>query len=98
MKNCPFCDMAVEMNKEMHGKDSQIWKDHLAGHPDGVVDLCMTTEEFDKQRWGVDMKCIYDGKTRDIISVDFPERLVGLSYDGESEVQWVRCENVKLIK
>lgn len=56
----------------------------------------MTQEQFDAQKWKVDMKAIYEEKERDIISVDFPERLVGLSYDGDSEIQWVRCENVEL--
>lgn len=59
----------------------------------------MTPEDFDKQKWGVDMKCIYENVTRDIISVDFPERLVGLVYDSDdTQIQWVRCENIKLIK
>lgn len=98
MKNCPFCDMGVEMNKEMNGKESQVWKEHLAGHPEKVVDFGMTTEQFDKQRWWVDMKCIYDEKERGIASVDFKERLVGLSFELDDEIQWVRCESIKLIK
>lgn len=55
----------------------------------------MTPEDFDKQKWGANMKCIYDDRMRDILAVDFPERLVGLVF--EDSIQWVRCENIKLI-
>jgi hypothetical protein len=56
----------------------------------------MTQEQFDKQEWGVNMKCNYDNLIRDIISVDFQERLVGLSEPQSENIQWVRCENVEL--
>jgi len=56
----------------------------------------MTQEDFDKQKWGVNMKCIYEEKERSIATVDFKERLVGLSFELDDEIQWVRCENIKL--
>ncbi len=56
----------------------------------------MTQEDFDKQRWGVGMKCVYEEKERGIATVDFKERLVGLSLELDDEIQWVRCENIKL--
>lgn len=62
----------------------------------------MTQEQFDKQKWGVDMKCVYDERIRDIVSVDFEERLIGLRpetiFDKGDDISWVRCENVELIK
>jgi len=39
----------------------------------------MTQEQFAKQSWGVGMKCTHKDKTRDIITVDFEEDLVGLA-------------------
>ena len=56
----------------------------------------MTQEQFRNQEWGVGMECTYKGKTRDIISVDFEEDLIGLAADWSDQIQWVRCENVEL--
>lgn len=55
----------------------------------------MTIQEFNKQKWGVGMSCIYQEAERDIISVDFIESLVGLKED--DSIQWVRCENINLL-
>jgi len=56
----------------------------------------MTQEQFRNQKWGVAMECTYKDKTRDIISVDFEEDLIGLTTDWSDQIQWVRCENVEL--
>lgn len=60
----------------------------------------MTNEEFKKTSFGVDMKAMYryDRKIHSIVSVDFPESLIGLKdKQSDSGIQWVRCENVQLI-
>lgn len=57
----------------------------------------MTIEQFDTKKWGAHTKVIYDSVERDVASVDFKEKLVGLSNNFESEIDWVRCENVELI-
>jgi hypothetical protein len=63
----------------------------------------MSIEDFDKTRWGAGMKVTYHGKERDIASVDFQEKLIGLVEDNEigdpdeeSSLDWVRCENCEL--
>lgn len=63
----------------------------------------MTLDQFDKVRWTGNMKAMYrDGKTYDVGSVDFLEQLVGiLGYAAgadENNLQWVRCENVEIVK
>lgn len=61
----------------------------------------MTLDEFDKTRFGANMWVMYKGQKRYVISVNFPERLLGLC-DGKADIEpdewtWVRCENVKVI-
>lgn len=57
----------------------------------------MTLQEFDETKWGAHMQCIYAHKVREVASVNFPERLVGLaSLDEVDEIDWVRCENVTI--
>jgi|GEM_PF-1290407 hypothetical protein len=60
----------------------------------------MTQGEFDAIGWTGQMKCHYKDGTYAIGSVDFEERLVGLSdYCTGADVgdlQWVRCENIEL--
>lgn len=61
----------------------------------------MTQEEFDKTSFGANMDCIYHGERCGIASVNFTERLLGLSADGDDvddDLTWVRCENVEMIK
>jgi hypothetical protein len=58
----------------------------------------MTKEEFDNTKFHADMQCIYKGKTRELISVDFEERLIGLVSESDPDMcDWVRCENINLI-
>lgn len=58
----------------------------------------MTIEEFDDTKWGAHMQCIYAYKVREVASVNFVEKLVGLSSMHEAdEIDWVRCENVKIV-
>lgn len=55
----------------------------------------MTIEEFNKTTFGNGDKVIYNGKTRDILSVDFCEALFGIEDDESPDhgIDWVRCEN-----
>ena len=59
----------------------------------------MTLQQFNNTRFGAGMRCIYKGQTRDIGSVEFEEKLLGLvnEWDDE-ELNWVRCENIELIR
>jgi len=56
----------------------------------------MEKDQFDKQVWKSGMKAKYHGGEFEIATVNFEEQLVGL-WDKE-EVNWVRCENIDLIK
>jgi hypothetical protein len=61
----------------------------------------MTIEEFDKMKWKAGMQvryhCLSKSRTRDVASVNFLEKLIGLaSIDEVDEIDWVRCENVTL--
>ena len=63
----------------------------------------MTIGEFNKAGFGAGMKAIYGGEKYDIISCNFPEALFGLilSDDDPNDLecwQWVRCENIILVK
>jgi hypothetical protein len=59
----------------------------------------MDQTEFDNTSWGAGMICLYNLKERDITSVDFTEHLIGLvNKDDDEMVDWVRCENVELLK
>lgn len=66
----------------------------------------MTLEQFDSVRWMGGMKVEYrDGKIYDVGSVDFEEKLIGISgyavrgdNADDNSLQWVRCENVTLNK
>lgn len=59
----------------------------------------MTFEEFDATRWGVGMLCKYRGDVCHIVSVDFEERLLGLSHRKIMTVvpMMARCESVELV-
>lgn len=65
----------------------------------------MTVEEFNNTKFGARMQVIYRGEAREIVSVDFEEKLIGLNdkfYDPEdpddiAQINWVRCENCKLV-
>lgn len=66
----------------------------------------MTTEEFDSIGWGANMSVEYNGKERKVASVDFNEKLIGLTSlelpdDDEDPddllFDWVRCENCRLL-
>ncbi len=58
----------------------------------------MTRQEFNKSKWGAGMKAAINGSVRDIVSVDFEQKLIGLEIEGDDEnIDWVRCENVELI-
>ncbi len=56
----------------------------------------MTIEEFNNTRFGAKMFCLYRGEEHLIGSVDFDEKLIGLSVPGTDEYTWVRCENITL--
>lgn len=55
----------------------------------------MTIKEFDEKKWFCGDRCVYQGKTYDVASVDFIEKLVGFDHGGEN-LSWVRCENVTI--
>jgi len=67
----------------------------------------MTIEEFDKTSFKAEMKAMYKGEIREIVTVDFEEKLIGFEdpteelFDEEGEsiavINWVRCENCELI-
>ena len=58
----------------------------------------MTIEEFDKMSFKAEMKAVYKQKQYDVVSVDFEEKLIGLSEPWDDEnITWVRCENCELI-
>jgi hypothetical protein len=50
------------------------------------------------------MKCEYKGKEYDIVSIGFEERIIAInelaSFDdnGADDLDWKRCENVKLLQ
>lgn len=57
----------------------------------------MKLEEFDKFQWTSKLTAIYDAREYDIVSVDFKERLVGISdTDDRDDLFWVRCENMEI--
>jgi hypothetical protein len=58
----------------------------------------MTIEEMNKTEFTAGMKVNYKGETQDLISVNFEEHLIGIgnAEDVDSEIDWVRCENVSL--
>lgn len=56
----------------------------------------MTIEEFNKTRWGANMKFAYKGNVFDVTSVNFGEALIGYCTD-DDELSWVRCENIDLL-
>lgn len=68
----------------------------------------MTIEEFDSIGWGANMSVEYNGKEREVASVNFEEKLIGLLPLEELEepdeddymplpFDWVRCENCTLL-
>lgn len=62
----------------------------------------MTKEQFENKRWGKGDQVVYNGEVGNVIQVDFMEGLLALSlrneYRDESDLYWVRYENVELIK
>lgn len=59
----------------------------------------MTLKEFNNTQFGAGMRCIYKGQTRDIGGVEFEEQLLGLVNECDDEERdWVRCENIELIR
>lgn len=55
----------------------------------------MTIYEFDERYWTNGMTCDYGGDLREIVSVDFAEKLIGLkSLTDDGGIDMVRCENV----
>lgn len=58
----------------------------------------MTQQEFDNTRFYADTKAIYKGEVREVVALDFDERLLGLKNEMHpDERDWVRCENVELV-
>ena len=54
----------------------------------------MSSSEFDSIAWSSGMSCNYHGRRFAVESVDFVERLIGISIDDGEPLTWVRCENV----
>ena len=58
----------------------------------------MTIEEFNETEFTENMRCIFEMRTREILSVDFSRALIGLAEDcqgsEDGDIEWVRCENV----
>ena len=58
----------------------------------------MTQQEFDNTRFYADTKATYKGEVREVVALDFDEKLLALKNDMfPDERDWVRCENVELI-
>ena len=58
----------------------------------------MTIEEFNKTRFGTNMRARYDSVDYKVVSVNFTESLIGLvDVDDTDDIFWVRCENAELI-
>jgi hypothetical protein len=59
----------------------------------------MTFDEFDSATFGPKMMFTYMGEVYHLFSVNFNERLLGLSsFDEPDVLLWVRCENAELIE
>lgn len=59
----------------------------------------MTIEDFDSMKFRAGMKALINGKEKDIVSVDFEQRLIGLEIEGDDEnIDWVRIDNLELVK
>lgn len=59
----------------------------------------MTITEFDNTGFTGQMLVTYDGKSYDLVSVDFQEKLIAINdYGSEDGVNWKRCENVELLQ
>jgi hypothetical protein len=60
----------------------------------------MTIEEFDVLGFSNKTIIEYKGVNYNVYAVDFVEKLIGICMFGEdedSELNWLRCENTKLI-
>lgn len=65
----------------------------------------MTIEEFNKTRWGANMKAkvLSTVKIKEIVSVNFETNCIGFAHpfwDEESaidDLDWVACEDVELV-
>lgn len=57
----------------------------------------MTIKEFDNIGWTPNMVCEYCEEEREIISVDFEEKLVFMANDGGGQMV-ARCENVSKVR
>ena len=59
----------------------------------------MTQEEFNVTQFGKGMRCKHprwgEGS---IVGLDFDEQLIEVQFDENLGPDWVRCENVELIK
>lgn len=62
----------------------------------------MKIEEFNSRRWHANTWVTYEGQKYYVISVNFPEGLLGLVPDKQDypadEWSWVRCENIQLVE
>jgi len=55
----------------------------------------MSEDEFDAAKWTNRMTCRYHGEEREIVLVDFEEKLIGLrSVCDEGVIDYVRCQSV----
>lgn len=62
----------------------------------------MTIEQFEKTSFSGNSKIIYDGKTYDVIMVDFQESLIAIDEfpdddDENKQLSWKRCENCEIV-
>ena len=62
----------------------------------------MTKRQFEKKKWVKGDQVVYNGEVVNVIQIGFVEGLLGLSlrdeYGDESDLYWVRYENVELIE
>lgn len=66
----------------------------------------MTIEQFNNTGWSAGMTVEYRGRERNVASVNFQEKLIGLESleepdeddpDEDLPFDWVRCENCRLL-
>ena len=59
----------------------------------------MTHEEFDMTEWKARMRLRhYKQGEGTIVGVELEERLIEIQFDENLGTDWVRCENIELIK
>ena len=57
----------------------------------------MTQDEFDHRHWINGTVVLYRGNWRDVVAVDFVEKLIGLKNIDGDQLDWIRCENISAV-